>query len=252
MNAARTLLERLSRGRVLRRRLPTEFGGAPMLVSPDASLSYWKPGLRSDLFEFADEFVDAGSVVWDIGANVGLLTMAAAQRSGAQGQVVAVEADTWLAALVARSAAMQPETSAPIQVVPAAVYSELGVGRFHVAQRGRAMNHLEVAGGAPEAGGVRATMHLVTITLDWLLQQGRAPQVVKVDVEGAEADVLNGAQRLLAEVKPVILCEVYEKNAESVTRTLREHGYALYDWESHPRARVERACYNTLALPEAR
>ena len=147
MNPLRTLMERLSRGRILKRHLPTDFGSVPILVSPDAALSFWKTRTESDLFDFAREFVEAGSVVWDVGANVGLLSIAAAQRAGVSGKVMAVEADIWLAALLRKSAAMQPSTSAPIQVIPAAVFDSPTIASFNVAKRGRASNFLTVAGG---------------------------------------------------------------------------------------------------------
>jgi len=36
----RSVLERLSRGRVLKRRLPAEFGAVPIFVSPDAAMRF--------------------------------------------------------------------------------------------------------------------------------------------------------------------------------------------------------------------
>ena len=84
--------------------------------------SLWKTHTNSDLFDFAREFVHAGSVVWDVGANVGLFSIAAAQRAGVRGKVVAIESDIWLAALLRKSAAVQPPMSARVQVIPAAVF----------------------------------------------------------------------------------------------------------------------------------
>lgn len=106
MKLLRTFLERLSRNRVHKRHLPADFGSAPILTSPDASLRFWKPRIESDLFDFAREFVKSDSVVWDVGANVGLFTVAAAQRAGASGKVIAVEADIWLAELLRKTATL--------------------------------------------------------------------------------------------------------------------------------------------------
>lgn len=252
MNPLRTLLERLSRGRVLKRHLPAEFGRVPILVSPDASLRFWKPRTESDLFDFANEFVPAGSIVWDVGANVGLLSVAAAQRAGVSGKVMAIEPDIWLAGLLRKSAAMQPATSARIQVIPAAVLDSQTIASFNVAMRGRASNFLSVAGGSTSTGGVRETVSVLTITLDWLLDQGFAPNVLKIDVEGAESNVLRGARQVLAEVKPVILIEVFDDSRAEVTEILLRNGYKLYDWDLRPRVRVDQACYNTLAVPPGR
>lgn len=249
MNPLRTLMERLSRGRILKRHMPADFGSVPILVSPDAALTFWKTRTESDLFDFAREFVQAGSVVWDVGANVGLLSIAAAQRAGVLGKVIAVEPDIWLAALLRKSAAMQPPTSARIQVIPAAVFDSHIIASFNVAKRGRASNFLSVAGGSSQTGGVRETVSVLTVTLDWLLELGMAPNVLKIDVEGAESNVLSGAQRVLAEARPVILIEVYEDSRAKVTEMLLQNNYKLYDWDAKPRVSVSQACFNTLALP---
>ena len=89
---------------------------------------------------------------------------------------------------------------------------------------------------------------MVTITLDLLLEQGPAPNVVKIDVEGAELEVLRGGLRVLTEAKPVILCEVNDYESE-IGDLLTSHDYALYDWDSHPRTRISSPSYNTLAVP---
>lgn len=249
MFSLRSLVERLSRECVLKRRLPEDFGRAPILVSPDASLRFWKSRLESDLFDFAREFVAPGNVVWDIGANVGLFTLSAAQKAGASGRVVAVEADIWLARLLERSVAMQPSTSAAIQVLPAAVSDASGIASFAIAQRGRASNHLAGLPGWSQAGGLRESVDVVTVTLDWLLQFTPPPAVVKIDVEGAELKVLQGGSRLLSQIRPTILCEVSEQNPHQVTELLLANGYTLYDWDEPGRPHVTEAGINTLALP---
>jgi hypothetical protein len=55
------------------------------------------------LLRNAIELVRPGDVVWDIGANVGLFSFAAAAPAGSAGKIVSFEADVWLAVLLRRS-----------------------------------------------------------------------------------------------------------------------------------------------------
>src|SRR5437870_11528737 len=104
--ALRRCAERLSRGRVLKRRLPAEFGKTPLYVSPDSQLKYLKIGREAfdaELLQVALDEIGPGMVVWDVGANVGVFTFAAASLAES-GSVLAIEADIWLTQLIRRSA----------------------------------------------------------------------------------------------------------------------------------------------------
>ncbi|MFQ5778963.1 MAG: FkbM family methyltransferase [Terriglobia bacterium] len=251
----RRVLERLTRGLVLRRRLPARFGGDPIFVSPDARLGFlrWDLERAADgLFGWAEEFVQPGDVVWDVGANVGLFTFAAASRSGPTGQVVALEADTWLVGLLRRSAALQSSQRARVDVVPVAVGERVGIARFNIAARGRAANFLESARGSSQTGGIRQTVSVMSVTLDWLLERLPAPRVLKIDVEGGDLAVLRGAERILSGVQPIILVEVGRAISQAVSELLHAHGYTLFDLENRHLGPIERASYNTLARPANR
>ena len=70
------------------------------------------------------------------------------------------------------------------------------------------------------------------MTLDWLLESQPAPRVVKIDVEGAELEVLNGGRRLFETVRPVVLCEVIPSSERAVTRFLESRDYQIFDGET--------------------
>lgn len=204
------------------------------------------------LFEAARELVRANDVVWDAGANLGLFSFAAAARAGPGGQVLAIEPDPWLVGLLRRSAGVQPEGSAPVRVLPCAVSGQVGVAEFCIARRGRCSNYLLGLGGT-ETGGERERQWVMTVTLDWLLERFPAPAVLKIDIEGAEALALGGAQRLLREVRPRLLLEVFGENAAAAGEILSAADYLLFDAEVPPERRqpLLQPAYNTVALPRA-
>ena len=249
----RSLAERIFRPFVFVRHLPAAFRGVPVVVSPSAGLKFLATPMDKidpQLFAFVREFVKPGSVIWDVGANVGLLSVAAAGIAGKSGAVYAFEPDTWLVRLLRRTATLQPLTSAPIDVLPVAVASEVALRTFDIAQRSRQTSHLE-GYGTSQSGGTRERQTVMTITLDWALAQIRMPDVIKIDVEGAELEVLEGAVELFKTARPVVLCEVGATVAQEVSDFFHARNYTLYNSEASAETRVplQTAAWNTLAVP---
>jgi FkbM family methyltransferase len=251
----RGMAERASRGVVLRRRLPMAHGGYYLYVSPDASLRYWRKNSLATadptLLELCAELLRPGHHVWDIGANVGLFSVAAAHHVGPQGTILAVEADPWLAQLLRRSCEELPDGAARVEVLHAAIAERSGKASFAISSRGRAANHLASVAGSSQAGGTRQLLDVPATTLDELLGRQRLPDIVKIDVEGAEHLCLRGAHLLLREVRPVLICEVSAPNCEEVGAVLRAHGYAFFDASRRPaeRSNLPQPVWNTLAVP---
>jgi FkbM family methyltransferase len=257
MSFLRKLAERASRGRTFQRRLPATLGRRPVVVSPDAALRYLSPtgyAFESALLDVALEWVRPGDVVWDIGSNLGVFAIAAGHLAGAKGKVVAVEADTWLASVIRRTCRLPENRDLAVEVLPVAVSASAGVARFAIAERGRASNSLADVGGRSTIGGVRETQLVPTLPLDALIEVAGSPQVIKIDVEGAEVLALAGAGRVLKESRPVIYIEVGSENTAEVTRILQDAGYTLFDPQRPAAERValDSCTFNTLAIPGER
>ena len=250
----RALAERMARGWAVTRTLPLADVAPRLVISGEAQLKYLRPGSRAFdpvLLSQVRALVRPGQRVWDIGANVGVFAFAAA---GLAGRVLAVEPDPWLFGLLQRSrAANRGRDLAPVELLCAAVADRAGIARFQIAKRGRAANALSGFGGS-QMGGTREELLVPTVTLDQLNDAAFPPDLVKIDVEGAELLVLEGGEKLLREVRPVLLLEVAESNADAATTRLRRAGYRLYD-AARPQAgfaESERCVWDTLALPAER
>jgi FkbM family methyltransferase len=249
----RTLVERMVRGFAFRRRLPSDFGGTTLYVSPDAQLKYLSLGERAfdeRLLNVAREFIGESDVVWDVGANVGVFAFAAAAKA-LRGQVLAVEPDLWLALLLERSARLKANRALNVAVLAAACSDHDGAAAFLIAERGRASNALEAAGGRTQMGGVRQRKVVPLLQLDTLLGSFAPPTFVKIDVEGAEVDVLKGATKLLHAVRPRLFIEIGPTNQDEATAILRDEGYRLFDVADAPARRepLDVCPFNTIAIP---
>jgi len=250
----RGLAERLSRGVVLRRRLPSKFGRLPIYVTPEAGLRYWSAMSQVDsvLYSVAEEIVKSNSTVWDVGANVGLFSFCAAAMSGRSGFVLAIEPDFWLAHLISRSSRRHATGNyecAGVEVLCASVSDANRISKLAIAQRSRSSNHLIEAVGSTEAKGARCLQPTVSLTLDSLLEHFPPPSVLKIDAETHEVNILKGAERLLKEARPTIWCEVSAENSNEVTELLYAAKYELYGAQVTPHPHIKRAWFHTLAVP---
>lgn len=251
--------EYLSRRVVLRRHLPARFGSLPLYISPGASLIYWRGVCLSefnDLYDFAENYVRPGDTVWDVGGNIGILSFACAARAQSNGRVICFEPDLWSVRLLKRSCALNQGHAAPVDVIPVAIGDTLSLEWLHVPERSRAASHLESTGGGAGrkiTGEIRERHLTPVLTLDWVAEHLPAPNVIKIDVDGSELRVLRGGESMIRNHRPIILTEVYERNADDVTTFLHKLGYTLYQYE-HGEAgkmKISRTTYNTLALPSS-
>ncbi len=252
----RRIAERLGRNVTFVRRLPKRYGGGRCVVSPEGGLRYLRLDLGKvdeSLLQLTRCLVQPGDVVWDVGANVGLFTVAASSHAGPKGEVLAVEADSWLVGLLRRTASLRDsQRQSPIEVLPCAVSDHESLARFCIAERARSSSHLEGVG-TTQSGGLRSTITVLTVRLDWLLDRRPPPSIVKIDVEGAEEFVLSGATRLLREIRPILLVEVGKERCAAATATLSRARYQLFDgeysrWFERP---PQKECsWNTVAIPE--
>ena len=226
MSIVRRLAEIASRNRKLIRRSPPEFRARPLVVSPDASLRW----LRTDPWRDEHALIDAvkllvrpGAVAWDLGANVGAFAICAADRSRAP--LVAVEADAFLAGLLRETAQRNPDLL--LEVLCCAIGPAPGVARFAIAGRGRSTNGLVAGAISTQHGESREIRTVPTLSADDLLAHFPKPDLVKVDLEGAEGMFMDGAGSLLSQVRPALYIEIHRDNRPKVLGRLRELNYTV-------------------------
>ncbi len=251
----RKTAEWLMRERVMLKRFPKEFGRRPIIVSPDSALklAWSRRAFDPMLLEFARREVTKGMTVWDIGANVGIFSVAAAHRSDG-GTVVAIEPDPFLASLLRRTTKLFGNSDLCLRILSVAIAGDPGATVLEIAARGRASNSIREASGSSQMGGIREEILVPVLRLDDLLGIAGPPNVVKVDVEGAEMLLLGGAREVLAKHRPVWLIEVTEENSFGVAEIFSSYDYVMYEVaETNLRVgKVETCTMNTFAIPKER
>lgn len=221
----RHLAELASRRLSFRARLPARFGRRPIYLSPGNRLGVLRFGdakFEGYLLGFAERFVDSGSVVWDIGANMGMFTVPAAHRAKF---TLAFEPDPFNLELLHRTQAANPDLA--LDILPVALAKDNAIAKLGIPVRGRATNSLVGVHFGTQMGGVRQTYSVVTVTADWVLERYPAPTFIKCDAEGAEVWILEGATRLLREARPVIIMEMPNENADRCAAIFKANDYVM-------------------------
>lgn len=188
--------------------------------------AYWR-GTHEPALQQA--FIDLGEITgwhcWDLGAHYGIYTVGLARRVGPQGSVAAFEPNPLSYARLERHCRVNGLTW--VKTFRAAV-SDAG-GSADLLTYGdlrSTVTHLAYEG---ETLGVETRpVPVQTFVLDDLVERGelRAPDFVKVDVEGHGHKALAGAAKTLAKARPVLIVAFHSPNeVQGVLEVLEPLGY---------------------------
>lgn len=175
----------------------------------------------------------AGDIAWDIGAHYGYAALIESAAVGERGRVFAFEPNPRNRQLL--ESHVRWNRARNTTVLPYAVSAESGEMTFGWEENQRASSIASHLGGSGWNVPVRA--------VDALMAAGELPEpnFLKIDVEGAEADLLRGAAELLASERPltIVLSTHTEALHEHCCTTLRAAGFSLVESAAVAIARQE-------------
>jgi len=184
---------------------------------------YWIGHYELPIQEVLRRELAAGQTFYDVGANAGFFTLLAARLVGVQGKCVAF--DPLPGNIESLREQVELNSLSQCVVVPEAVGAQPGTASFSFASAGDSQGHL----GTSRRPGEQAIEVQVT-TLDRAMERYGAPHLVKLDVEGAEAQVLRGATQVLKAARPKWLIELHGPDCErEVKAILAAHDYRCFE-----------------------
>jgi FkbM family methyltransferase len=147
-------------------------------------------------------YVQAGSTVVDVGANIGFFALRFADWVGAGGRVVAIEPESVNVESL-RGRVRRRGLEDRIAIVNAAAIEAPGRVFLQLNPDSPADHRVAETGTAAEA-----------VSVDTVLEGGAFPAVslIKIDVQGAELRVLRGARRTIARSTPALFVEFHEES----------------------------------------
>jgi FkbM family methyltransferase len=167
-----------------------------------------------------------GGVLWDVGANIGYFAALGGRIVGPEGQVLALDPVPEHASSVAAIAALNAMPW--VRSLQAAAWREAGEVELVLPGDGAWAHLAQTVAGRAEGRRIAAA----ALRLDDLLDDPavRIPDVVKIDVEGAELGVLDGLERTVAAHRPVLVVETHD-TADGVVAWAATHGYRVENLE---------------------
>jgi FkbM family methyltransferase len=211
------LLGSESRPRTILRGLAS---GYRICISPAQQLGYLLGTDEPHLQKAIRNYVAAGDTVYDIGANVGYVSLSLAKRVGPTGHVVAFEPVPRNAEAFLRNIEINRLTH--VRLLKLAASDKPGEAIIRMAENPSTAS-LVWHRDNPSA----IEMRIKTASLDDLREAGEfgSPKFVKIDVEGAEGLALQGMRRTIAAARPVLFVECSEAGREQAWHLLQALSY---------------------------
>lgn len=183
-------------------------------------------------------------VFWDVGANVGIYSFLFCSFHS-EGQATLFEPDPENISLLEKTLKSQPKLHCTL--IRKAVSDQAGTVEFALDELTGATGSIKAR---DEANFVEIhhnerprVLKVETTSLDIMAQSATPPDMIKIDVEGAEELVMAGAHTLIATARPAIM---FEADSKFDLSSLRAAGYEIFDMCSlQP---VTAATHNNLAL----
>lgn len=194
--------------------------GCRMSVSPAEYLSYIAGTAEPHLQRVIRSYVAKGETVFDIGANMGYVSLCLSRRVGAAGRVFAFEPVPSNVELLRKNIELNQLKN--VQVFEVAASDSRGQATIRIAGN---LSTASLIWHANDQSAVALTVN--TESIDELVEESGLPlpSFVKIDVEGAEGLVVTGMRRTVAKARPVIFVECSQAGREASWTVLRSLNY---------------------------
>ncbi|MGH8981509.1 MAG: FkbM family methyltransferase [Acidimicrobiales bacterium] len=228
------------------------------------ALARWSPYVESEVCGL-DRLVRPGAVCIDVGAAGGIYTMALSRLAGPTGTVLSVEplpfANRHVARLLrAERASNVRRRALALGAEPALDVMHVPVGRFGLVTGRSYLDRLADGPDPNDEFAGQLDVRVAVDTLDALCAREALERVdfVKIDVEGAELQVLDGGSRVVQAYRPAVLVEIEARHAarygllpEQSMSWFLERGYSMHTWRHGWRAAasIEPSVRNYLFVP---
>jgi FkbM family methyltransferase len=179
--------------------------GVRLLIDPSSEKYYWTGTYERGVQNALVELLRPGQTFWDVGAHIGFFSLLASRLVGEIGRVEAFEPLPLNQARL--ESALELNDAHNVRVHHCALAGARGRRKLHGHEASSMWTLL------PELPDDGMSLEVECRTADDLVCDLGAPDVMKIDVEGAEVDALRGASELLTSHQPRLIVEFSDSTA---------------------------------------
>lgn len=201
--------------------------GLRMALYLQSEKTYWLGTYEPELQNAIQDLVHPGLQVYDVGANIGYITLLFVRVVGESGKVYAFEALPTNIERLRMNLALN-KLDERVRIISSAVIDRSREVHFFIGPSNE-MGKAEGSAGRLVDDSAESIV-IPGISLDdFVYKEGYpAPQVVKMDIEGGEVMALPGMKQLLGEQKPILFLECHGREAIGVSwEILTKAGYSI-------------------------
>ena len=190
---------------------------------------YVRGHYQDDVMAALQNLLSPGDTLWDVGANYGYMSLWVDRHFGGRVKTVAFEPSPIV--LPNLRANLRENDASHIEIVEDACSDSSGTVEFFMAEH-KSWNATLIPEFADQHGQT-SRIEIQAVTIDELVTTRTPPDVLKIDVEGAELMVVEGGRRFLSESRPPMVIEYNRRAVDDIGRTgdefldvFRSLGYA--------------------------
>lgn len=205
--------------------------GIQMFLDLRTEKEYWLGTYELDLQKAATDLIEVDQIIYDIGANIGYLTLMFANLIGPGGHVFAFEALPGNVDRLKENIEINGYKER-VTVVNAAVTDHSEEVEFLIGPSS-AMGKVQGSSGRTSID-YQDKISVEGISIDEYVEISGipSPNIIKLDVEGGETLALRGMEKLLMNDKPVVLIELHGlESAEMCWEILQKANYRICHME---------------------
>lgn len=212
------------------------YTGRPLYLHAFKHKGYWYHGKRreSASMQLFQRSIKQGETVIEIGGHIGYISMFYSKLVGTYGHVVVFEPGPNNLPYLHRNL----QNCNNVEIISSAVSDTNGTATFFLeeltGQNNTLIRDYSIFMQNRKSAGYSENQVPVTVkitTLDsFVKRQKFEPDFIKIDVEGAEYQVIVGGAETIRKYKPMMMIEISQNN-EAVISSLTKHGYLLFSPE---------------------